>query len=273
MTKQLPYGCSTAQILRNQVVVGFALTDILYTPYLKLPRHAHARACFSFVLRGGFTESCGKKTHSCLPASIIYLPPGEAHSDDFHSTGARCLHIELSSELVSRLDEHSVSLGEPLVFNGRTLTHLTTKLCNELNQPDSVSPLAVEALALELVVESTRGTSKTLDGGPRYQVERARDFIHEHFAEQITLTRIAEAIDAHHVYLARQFHRHFRCTVGEYVRRLRIEFACRRLLDSDDSLASIALSAGFFDQSHFSRTFKLFMSISPAKYRRTFRHS
>jgi AraC family transcriptional regulator len=271
MTQKLPYGCSTAKILRSQVVNGFVLTDTLYAPHLKLPRHSHERACFSFVLKGGFTEEYRNTTRACLPASIIYLPPGEVHSDNFHSDGARCLHIELASEVVSRLREHSMVVEDSRILNGKILTHLIVKLCKELIEPDSVSSLALEALALELIVESSREARKTSSVKSQCQVGRARDFIHEHFSEHVTLSHIAESIGAHPVYLAREFHKHYRCSVGEYIRRLRIEFACRRILDSDDSLASIALSTGFFDQSHFSRTFKLLTGMSPAKYRNSFR--
>lgn len=271
MTQKLPYGCFEAKILRNQVVTGFVLTDTLYAPHLKLARHSHERACFSFVLKGSFTEEYRNTTLACPPASIIYLPPGEVHSDYFHSDGARCLHIELASEVVTRLREHSIVIEDSLVFSGKTVTHLIAKLCNELNQPDSISSLAIEALALELIVESSRRARKTPDLRLECQVGRARDFIHEHFSERLTLSCIAESVGAHPVYLAREFHKHYRCSVGEYIRRLRIEFACRQLSDSDVSLANIALSTGFFDQSHFSRTFKLLTGISPARYRNSFR--
>lgn len=273
MTQKLPYGCFKAKILRSQVVTGFVLTDTLYAPHLKLPRHAHERACFSFVLKGGFTEEYRNTARTCSPASIIYLPPGEVHADHFHSNGARCLHIELSSEVVARLSEHSIVIEDSLVFSGKIVAHLIVKLCSELTQPDSISSLAIEALALELIVESSRSARKSPDLELRGQVGRARDFIHEHFNQRITLSCIAESIGAHPAYLAREFHKHYRCSVGEYIRRLRIEFACRLISDSDDSLASIALSAGFFDQSHFSRTFKLLTGISPAKYRNSFRRS
>ncbi len=46
-------------------------------------------------------------------------------------------------------------------------------------------------------------------------------------------------------HLARTFRRCHGCTVGDYVRRLRMEFACQRLADSEAFLAQIALEAGF----------------------------
>jgi len=55
---------------------------------------------------------------------------------------------------------------------------------------------------------------------------------------------------------------------GAYVARRRIESACRAMLSSDASLADIALSHGFCDQSHFTRTFRRWMGLSPRVWRR-----
>ncbi len=94
---------------------------------------------------------------------------------------------------------------------------------------------------------------------------------HAHFAEPITLAQTAIAIGIHPVHLAREFRRNYCSTVGEYVRQLRIESACQRLATSDEPLNQIALALGLFDQSHFSRTFKTFIGMSPANYRQNFR--
>jgi AraC family transcriptional regulator len=78
------------------------------------------------------------------------------------------------------------------------------------------------------------------------------------------------ALDAgvHPVSLARAFRHHYGCTVGEYIRRLRIRYACDRLLGSDDSLVEIAYAAGFSHQAHLSRTFKRTLGLSPSQFRR-----
>jgi AraC family transcriptional regulator len=73
----------------------------------------------------------------------------------------------------------------------------------------------------------------------------------------------------HPVHLAREFRRFEHCTIGEYVRRLRIEQACRRLTHSTDPIAAIAAEAGFADQSHFARTFKRVVGMSPVQFRAT----
>ena len=95
----------------------------------------------------------------------------------------------------------------------------------------------------------------------------------EHFSENLKLTENAGEVCVHPVYLATAFRKKFGVTVGEFVRKLRIECACAELIKGDLSLAAIALHAGFVDQSHFSKAFKLYISTTPAKYRRIVRSS
>jgi len=57
----------------------------------------------------------------------------------------------------------------------------------------------------------------------------------------------------------------------DFVRQLRIEYACHELATSELPIVDIALSAGFFDQSHFTRTFKRLTGIVPSQYRQSLR--
>jgi len=102
---------------------------------------------------------------------------------------------------------------------------------------------------------------------------QALDLLREQFSERLTVGHIATSVGVHPVYLARGFRRFCRCTIGEHIRQLRIEHACHELCSSDIPLAAIASAGGFSDQSHFSTTFKRFMEMTPAQYRRTFSRS
>jgi len=55
------------------------------------------------------------------------------------------------------------------------------------------------------------------------------------------------------------------------VRKLRVDAACRQLTTSDKPLSEIALSAGFADQSHFTKTFRRLTRTTPGEFRRSFR--
>jgi AraC family transcriptional regulator len=101
---------------------------------------------------------------------------------------------------------------------------------------------------------------------PRW-LRQVRDLLHEGFRQRLTLDGIAESVGVHPAHLARVFRQQQGCTVGDYVRRLRIEYACHCLRTSDTALATVALAAGFSDQSHFSRVFKRQTGLSPAVFR------
>jgi AraC family transcriptional regulator len=136
---------------------------------------------------------------------------------------------------------------------------------------DELSPLAIEGLTLELLVECARGAARVPDRQPPRWLRAVCDLLEAKFCEHLTLGTLAASVGVHPAHLARVFRRFHGCTPGEHVRQLRIEFACHRLANSDTPLAEIALAAGFSDQSHFSNTFKRHTGVSPAAFRKSAR--
>jgi AraC family transcriptional regulator len=99
----------------------------------------------------------------------------------------------------------------------------------------------------------------------------ARQLLDRDYRERISTTHIARTVGVHPVYLAQMFQKHFNCGVIEYLLRRRIAYACRELRASSVPIAGIAIAAGFYDQGHFSRTFKRLVGITPSSYRRRYR--
>jgi AraC family transcriptional regulator len=97
--------------------------------------------------------------------------------------------------------------------------------------------------------------------------------IHERFTENLTLEQIASEVGVHPVHLASVFRQKYHCTVGEYIRELRIEYACREITKGEKPLVTIALEAGFANQGHFSGNFKRLTGFTPTSYRNSFRQS
>ncbi len=257
-------------ILGNTSIAGLTLTETAYVPSLKLPKHSHEEAYFCLVLGGSFTEVYGEHSRSCRPSALIFHPAGETHSDHFHTT-SRCFNIQMNTRWLERAEQPSRIINTPADFCGGQLVNLAARLYREFRQLDEFSGLAIEGLALEIIAEASRCSLKEPGRTPPHWLEQVRDILREQLAERPSLVTLAESVDVHPVHLAREFRRFYRCTIGEYVRQSRIEFACHQISTSDASLSDIALAAGFFDQSHFSRTFKQITGMSPAAYRRTFR--
>jgi AraC family transcriptional regulator len=253
-------------VLGSRVVAGFILTETAYHPKLKLANHAHPAAYFCFILQGTFSEVYSGRSRTGRTSTLIFHPCGEIHSDHFYSK-TRCLNLQIDN----RLHEQMKGLNQPADFHAGSLVHLATKLYREFRETDEVSALAIEGLALEMIAATTRSINPSGQTSPPW-LSRALELLHDNFAERLTVADIAIAVDVHPVHLAREFRRRYRCAIGEYVRELRVEFARRQISTSDAPLSEIAIAAGFFDQSHFTRTFRLHTGLSPAAYRKTFRH-
>jgi transcriptional regulator GlxA family with amidase domain len=98
-------------------------------------------------------------------------------------------------------------------------------------------------------------------------VGQVQDFVDDHLAADLTLDRLAEAAGVSPSSLGRRFREEMDTTPWRYVLRRRVEKAKELLRETDRSLAAIALDTGFYDQPHFTRTFKRFEGQTPGDYR------
>jgi len=253
--------------LKSCRVPGFILSEWKYAPCLKTPPHAHERALFCLAIEGAYTARYGLKTYACKPASLLYHAPNELHSEHFQNSGGRFFIIEIEPWWLEQVREQGCRLDSSADFNGSSLALFSLSLYREFQEMDEVSPLIVEGLMLAIAgTTSRRAKVLSTDQPPRW-LRQAKQLLHDRFHETPTLNEIAQSVGVHHAYLARMFHHYYHTTVGEYLRSLRVEFACRALVISDMPLCQIALAAGFSDQSHFTRIFKRHRGVTPAQYR------
>ena len=112
-------------------------------------------------------------------------------------------------------------------------------------------------------VDETRAAPQSY--GP---FSKAMQHIHEHYQEALNTHDIATMVGLSHRQFNRRFHRFFNTSLCQYLMRVRINAACRLLTETDHSVTGIAGEVGFYDQSHFSRTFTRLMGLSPLKYRK-----
>ena len=100
------------------------------------------------------------------------------------------------------------------------------------------------------------------------KLRRVIDFIREHYASDLSREGLAAAVDLNPSYLGRLFVSFTGEKIGEYVNRLRIEEAIRRLATRDARVIDIALSVGFESLSTFNRAFKRVTGTTPTEYQK-----
>lgn len=96
----------------------------------------------------------------------------------------------------------------------------------------------------------------------------AARLINENFTEDITLVSVAKELAVSPQYLSSVFKLNIGMNFSEYLRNLRLDYACRLLENSESSVTEICFKVGWGNYSHFSRIFKLIYGMSPKKYRK-----
>lgn len=87
------------------------------------------------------------------------------------------------------------------------------------------------------------------------------------FREQVRLEDVLILTGMSRPTFARQFKKHSGKTLSEFLNHLRLQAACRELVESDRSVLEIALGSGFTQVSFFNRLFRRLQKCSPTDYR------
>lgn len=257
--------------LSSLEIGGLVFTETTHKPNQTLPRHYHERANIAFIVKGSFNELVGKQRFECASHSVMIKPAGEAHANQYGRDGMRGILIEAQPQKLASLHSLGNAFNRVNHVRGAMLSMLGMRIYKEMHLMDSASLLAIEGLSLELIAELSRLPDLICQRRRPRWLLRAEEILHEHSAESVSLSGVAKMVDIHPVHLAREFRKFYGCTLGEYLRRLRIQSACHKLSTSDLPLVEIALDSGFSHQSHFSRLFKQYVGMTPTQFHSLYR--
>ena len=269
MSALLEEAPSYGTVLKSRTIAGFSLRETQYSKSSQFPNHYHEHAFCCLALNGSCTEVYRNRTREIQPFTVDFMPASQTHSLDFGSLGVRAFSIDIPVRWLESARNYSLNLNDSVHSQAGLASALVMRLYREFYHADCESSLAIEGLCLELIAEISRQQPRADERRPPKWLNVTREVLHAHFAEPLRLEKIAETVGIHPVHLARQFRKHYGCTIGDYVRQLRVNYASAELSTSNKSLAEIASDAGFADQSHFSRFFKRLTHMTPTEYRRT----
>ena len=247
---------------------GFQLTDAWFPPKLEIPPHEHERTVVAVTLQGEWDSVMLRRPYASSAGSVLIEPAGERHANHF-ATGAHVLVLQPEASRCEGLGTAGRLLHRPARFRSDAIASLARRMRWELEEADAWSGLCLEGLSLEVVATACRvGEPRRRGDAPPRWLPRAIEYLHAHCLDRITVAAVAAALDVRPAQLARAFRRHQRVSIGSYVRELRVQWAIDRLTGSTQAISDIAISAGFADQSHFTRICVRHTGRTPAQYRR-----
>ncbi len=98
-------------------------------------------------------------------------------------------------------------------------------------------------------------------------IRRAKEYIQEHQAEEISLGQVAKAVNTSTFYFCKMFKKMTGINFTDYLSRVRIEKSKNLLLNPNLRVSEIAFEVGFQSLTHFNRVFKKVLGQTPTEYR------
>jgi AraC family transcriptional regulator len=241
-----------------------------FPPHRRLHSHTHAHAVFGVMLDGGFRTRILGRDVDYLASGAWTEPAEERHANSAGDHGARVLVVQPNPGDAELARECRRLLDDVVYLQSAELRADAARLAAECALQDDLSSFVAEGTALAMLARAARlyRSRRHREREPRW-LPLAVDYLHAHALDHVALGEVARTVGVHPSRLAHEFRARLGASPGEYVRRLRLEWAAGRLRDGESSIAEIALRAGFYDQSHFSRMFRRHYGIAPAAWRRS----
>lgn len=224
--------------------------------------HYHEEPHMTLILNGGVIDKRRSAETERFPGSVMFFETGEPHQTVTGTFPTKYISLAFGQHFFNenRADESAVKRS---VENIARAKFDVLKIYKELLSHDEFSESAIEMLLLGLLSEDIN------DGRDRPAwLGNVIELLNDSWDKEISLTDLALAASVHPKTISRYFPRYFGCTLGEYRRRLKIERSLPLIKMRGVSLTEIAHQCAFFDQSHFTRTFREVTGFLPKQFQK-----
>jgi AraC family transcriptional regulator len=252
--------------LQRKEIGSFVFVHHEYPNQAARAAHFHPWLHLTIVCRGLYSRKLRRQTFDYKSGSLTFLQTNESHTDCY-AAGSKCLHVVIPSNVEKALTSAFGPQGIVRAISPDLSAYASIALQREFRHTDNHSPTVVEALLLDLMSRHLDILRDRSVARPKW-LSTLLDYLDDTFEQQWTLTNMAAEVGVHPVHLCRTFSEHFDCTLGEYIRKLRVLRGRQLLAIDNGTLAEIALQSGFADQSHFTRVFKKICGLTPGESRR-----
>lgn len=240
------------------------------------PNHFHEYYVIGFIEDGHRVLSCRNQEYALKKGNILLFNPGDNHacvqSDDgtldyrgFNIT--KEVMLDLAEEVTGKRELPGFS--KTVIFDEEVTCYLHP--LHELVMIGSCEFSKEENLLLliSLLIQRYGQPFESCIPECREEIEKACDFMEQHFADRIYLDQICRYAGLSKSTLLRAFTKSKGVTPYSYLENIRIGKA-KKLLEQGVPPIEAALQTGFSDQSHFTNYFNRFIRLAPGLYRDIF---
>lgn len=262
------------------------------------PAHRHNFLEFSYIISGSGIEIINGKKHSLQRGTFTLLLPYQVHEiHPENNNTIRLYNCNLSLEMFFGQDKYSEELNEMIFRTDKELPPYVSFDQEEIPKIENIlqdiynesreknipwKDLLFKSKIIELFVLFDRKRQKHRDNGRTpgspVQIKGKKSsrkylweviyYIHKHYMEDISLTKLAGLFGVSPAHLSTSFRDYFGENIHSFINSTRIKHACALLASSDKQIIDIAAEVGFNSYTSFSRVFRQKQGISASEYKK-----
>lgn len=264
----------------------YAIINAFYSFQLEefhMPEHAHERCEIMYIADGSCKVGLGGQLIGIKPKQFVFIDQNIPHqllveegipctilnlefscSPDPHGVDLYYLAYRVKS-FQEFLDRHQDYL---LLFDSENVYDCLKKLIDMLEKKQNDDLYLVELQLCQLLACMSKCAKGSKHQAGILYIKKAKEYIGEHYLEDIPSDLIAEHVGINRSYLHTLFSRYIGCSIMTYINNLRLDRATFLLKNTNMSITDIAFRSGFNSRQHFGYTFEKHFHTSPFQYRK-----
>jgi AraC-like DNA-binding protein/ligand-binding sensor protein len=168
-------------------------------------------------------------------------------------------------ELIVIISRTAIEAGvEVKELMGLNYSYLT-----ELNKATDIDELLFKLN--DILTNFINKVSATKDKKKKIKIRKMIEYINQNFTKKLKSEEIAKSGDLSISRCLHLFKEETGLSLSQYIKKLRVDYGKYLLLNTDISLADCAVEAGFYDQSHFTKTFSQIERMTPSRFRQKYK--
>lgn len=232
-------------------------------------KHFHSLYEFYYLAEGEVSYFIKDKTYSVKKGDVIVIPPSTIHNSIRSDKERRRILFYLSPDYLQGFYSESIPQRRDFVFHtegNRRIRNVFEELLRESRSENNSS--YNKALVCELMVLLLRLNDDLKTESNNTRINEIVAYINERYYTDLTLEGTAKTFYMNPSYLSRLFKTATGFNFNEYLNKYRIKEANNLLITTSKSITEIAGAVGYNSSTHFCKTFKRIMGVSPLSYKK-----
>ncbi|HLX36767.1 MAG TPA: AraC family transcriptional regulator [Candidatus Binataceae bacterium] len=252
---------------------GWRALDVICTagPHDRPFEERHGWTSISLLLGGTFAYRSSQGPLLMSSGALMLGRSGESFECSHpHGVGDRCISFQFAPE---QFEELVRAAGAGATFDQDRIPPLRELAAVSARATDAINNVgALEEIALELAGAVIRLEAHALVATSvrdRNRIAEVVRYLEAHSDRNDSLAELARMTQLSRYHFLRTFTNVIGITPHQWILRVRLREAARRLASTHQPITGIALDIGFEDLSNFIRSFRAEFGVSPRRYRMT----